>query len=629
MSQFHVRPETGRVFNLITGVLATATIAGAMLITELQPAWAQHAVISRSATSGPDGAENSQMFVMPAVPTRFDALLRPEFARRDIPLFKEHLQLDEEQMYVLEVMMDNYTEQFSAAADKFRQVQKRFKLKFPGMEGDILGGAMLAPDMLGGVNILEGGDGEAGVFTFDFGDMEFTGDGPASISIGVTTDVNVTASAPDSAAAAAPDGAETQPEVVVAFFAEDENGESVLTEEQQKEITERISAQIRERLAEIEAKRAAAEKAKAEAAERAAKGEPDAVIVDEPPATAQEVAKAGRELIAERTRLRAELVGDVELMLSEQQKPNWPAFERTHRRINTMRLGQFHGESVDVIRLFNQQQPAVADDAALAAARLEYELSLDEALKTRNELLPEHEIEMLLALEAMLQTQSASDEKRLELQDRVAAARVAVRDVNENAMRAFEPALADQDRAAFRKAFQTEAYPHIYAMDSTQRSIDKALTFDDLDAETRTAIETLNANYQLELGPLNDRIAEQTRNAQPREHRTMAELMDKIHAAERLAGETGDRKPIEELFDNPVERMMQQRRQLNRSTMDALRALLTEEQVAQLPRRRSPFIQMPGSDGPAPPPPPGATRVIRVERDGSEAPPPPPPPVGE
>jgi hypothetical protein len=593
--------RTSALLNVLTGTLATAAIAGTLLFSELPPAWAQHAVIA----SGSDGpGEGGHMFVMPAFPNRFDALLRPDFARRDVPLFHEHLNLAEDQMYVLEVLMDSYTEQFTAAVDEFRSVQKRYRLKLPGMDGDMLGGHMMDPDMMGEIGGLfhvdEGGD--EGHEILQLGDMEFVLESSGQVQIGITHTIDT-----DVSVANQGDG---EPQVAISFFAEDENGESILTDEQIEQIKEGISEQIKERLANVELKRQEMQALRDAAAALHADG---AAAEEGPAATAEEVAKAGRALIAERNRLRQELVGDVTLLLNDEQKAKWPAFERTQRRISTMRFGEFGGESVDVLRILNQQQPKVEKQGAFAAAKEQYETALEQALKSRNELLPEHEIEMLLATEEMIQSHAVNEEDRLDLMDRVADARAAVRNANLAAAGALEPLLATDERAEFRESVLREAYPHVYGAGSTQRSLEAAVAFGDLDDETRTAITTLAADYNAQLAALNDRIAAEIRKEEPRQHRKMMASLNKIREIEmqREAGGEIDFSALEFDEDQSL-KLIQERRSLNKRTLDQLRGMLTEEQIAQLPqsRRRLPTF-FGGGNGP----PPGAqgVRVIKTE----------------
>ena len=595
------------LMNLVSGTLATIVMAGAVLISEFHPAFAQDAVVARRMDdSGGHSIEGGHMFVMPAFSNRFDALLRPEFSRRDVQLCHEHFNLAEEQMYVLQVLLDGYTEQFQAAADEFRSVQSRYRLKIPGMDGAMFGGEMPPPDMLGAIGeMVQVGEGGEGGDVLQLGDMEFVMASPGSVQISVTQDVNVTST----------DGGE--PQVAVAFVATDESGESILTEEEIQQITERISEQIKERMAEVESRKAELQ-AKREAAE-AAGGDEGAIQAEEVPSTAEEVADAGAKMIAERNRLREEFVTDVNMLLNEEQKDTWAAFERKHRRVNTMRFSEFSGERVDVIRVLNELQPTIADQGSLNAAREQYELDLEAALKTRNTLLPEHEIATLLATEEMIASGTMDDEERLDLMDRVADSRAAVRDANLLAAKTIEPLIAEEDRAEFREAVNREAFPQIYSSTLTQRSLEAALKVEDLDDETRTALTALAADYNAQVAAFNERMVAQTLEDEPRQHRRLIETMDKIHEMEVNADEPG-KIDFSALENDRGFQLMEERSNLGRKTLAQVRTMLTEEQLAQLPkaRRAMPFFGEGGG------PPPGGAAGVRVIRT-QEGPPPPPP----
>ncbi len=593
--------RAGFACTMFTGSLATLVLGAAFTCSEMTPAWAQQAFVA--AVSDKPG-ETSQMFVLPAFPGRFDALLRPEFSRRDVPLFREHLHLDETQMYVLEVLIDSYTEQFQAAVDDFRAVQRRYHFEIPGLDPALLDDASEGA-LLGSVFNFH--DDEGGSPIFDIGAMAFDLDlgGPGQVSINVTNSITVS---DDGSGSGAPVAVEGEPAVIVAIDMQDENGESILSEEQMKEITDRISEQIKERLAEVEAKRQALVAERTAAAAAAAEGDPNAQD-SEPAATAEEVAQAGRALIAERNRLRDELETDVTLLLNEEQKIHWPEFERTHRRISTMRAGEFAGESVDLVRIVNQLQPKIEDKAKFEAARLHYELALEEALQKRNAMLPEHEIDLLLAIDRMMKSEGGDDETYLKLMDRMADARAAVRDANLDAADVLEPLLAADDRAAFREAVRREAYPFIYRGSQTRQCLNAALEFEELTTETRDAIAQLKADFDARNQAINERWEKLTRAEEPRRHRTMMESMSKVQEV-TAPGEDGAPPPMEfNMEGDATMKLMEERRSLNRTVMDQLCNMLTEEQVERLPRRRMPTLRrVVGEGGKFEP-----VRVIRTE----------------
>lgn len=612
------RVAAGRLTTLLTGSLATLAIGSAALLSETYPAWAQHVMVAR--TDDSNGNTTGHMFVMPAMPARFGMLTRPEFTRRDVPLLKDTLNLDESQMYVAEVLFDSYSEQFREALDEFTDVRKRYRVRFPGMEdSDFPNGLDLMPPPEAfeiGENADWNFEGDGEAFAFSFDDMDILGEGHGNIEIGITRSVNV-----NSDVNVNDDGSGAPPDVQVAFVATDENGESLLTEEQQKEIVERISAQVRERLEQAQAKMEEAAARRAEIAEKRANGE---IVEDKvEAATAEEVAKAARTFLAERNRLRDEMLADIDNMLSDEQRDNLPKFVRDHRRVNTMRYGEFAGESVDLLKIINQQQPKADDAAALAAAKSQYETELENALKTRNDRLLQHEVDMITTMDEMISSGSSDDAKYLQLMDKMAAARVALRDVNDRAAAAITPTLAAASRDEFDKSVRQESFPMLYSASLTQRTLTAAKKLDSVDEDTLAAINALANDYEAQIAQLNERIATQMRIDEPKEHRRMAEIMKKIHDMEHNMNNGPMELP--EFEDSPHDKLMSERRDLNKRTLDQLRGMLSEEQLAQLPKRRMPELvhfRGPGgqTDGE------GGVMVRTIDRSAPNPPPPPPPP---
>ena len=60
-------------------------------------------------------------------PGRFSNLLRPDYTRRDLKIMLSELQITRDQRYVLEVLLDDYTERFNKAAEQFKAVRDRYQ----------------------------------------------------------------------------------------------------------------------------------------------------------------------------------------------------------------------------------------------------------------------------------------------------------------------------------------------------------------------------------------------------------------------------------------------------------------------------------------------------------------------
>ena len=121
--------------------------------------------------------------------------------------------------------------------------------------------------------------------------------------------------------------------------AEHEPGEHTIP----PEVLERLQNSLRERLEErLAARRDEMAEAIAEIEAREARREAG----DEEEASADEVAKAARTLLAQRSELKNEFESDLMLLLPKEQAQAWPGVERQLRRLNTLPKGQLAGESL-------------------------------------------------------------------------------------------------------------------------------------------------------------------------------------------------------------------------------------------------------------------------------------------
>lgn len=278
-----------------------------------------------------------------------------------------------------------------------------------------------------------------------------------------------------------------------------------------------------------------------------------------------------KAFLAAKRALRARVMTEVQTILAEEQLALWPAFERTLTRIKTLPLGTFDGESTDLL--------AILDDADLSETALEgiaallesYELQLHAALVRRNGMLEDIDAEIDLAL------YERDGGRALMLVDRATRARLAIRSLNEQYREMIAGELNDPQAAAFRRSALAAAYPTVYRRTLGEEAFAQAQELDPISENVRIAITALQADYLQQLGRINDRIARTIRDQQPRRLREAIEQA----VAELTAAEfPGERSEARDTITDDFRR----RQQLDGRTMRSLYGMLTEAQIAKLPK---------------------------------------------
>ena len=535
------------------GALALATTA-----TFTYRAPAQHMVIESSAGG----------YTQTVAPGRFSNLLRPDYTRRDLKIMFSELQITRDQRFVLAVLLDDYTEEFNQAAEQFKAVRDRYQ--GPAGRFGALGsaGAQQMADIalksiretLANVQVIDvegsggtfigilrseisGGGGEAGAW---FGGGGEDGDGSHEIEAEIIIMTGVETDGDDVG-----DGEHLIPPEVL----------QKLHEELRKSLEKRLRAR-RDELA----------KALAVIAEREDRPEQE----EAQKATADDVAKAARILLTQRTQLKDEFENDLMLLLPDEQAEVWLGVDRQLRRLNTLSKGQFAGESLDLNRLLDESLPGagVRDEQPTATTLKEYELRLDGTLSERNQYLTESEVDTFLAWAEQ------DFDKSLELIDRESDLRLAVRDVNDEFIEAIASGLQESQATSFRQAAREKAYRSVYRKTRDQRLFEQAKEIDGLDPDVLDAVTNLETAYLQELALANDQLVEATHEYQPGQKKRMIEMMQQVrYGSMQFKG----------LPTSPIQDGHRQRRLLGRRYTEQLKSILTPEQFESLPAAKPQF----------------------------------------
>jgi len=514
----------------------------------------------------------------------FGDLRKPDFVRRDLPIFHDELELDGIQRAIVQVLLDAYLDSFKVLV---KEAMPRNQFALPGLDLSF-GGELDGEGADGGHDIgalireaIQNADGLTDI------DIEADGSGNVAVAIMMRAGGGPGGDGPDMGDLDMGD----QPVAVWAGSGPGDEGEGPGAEvfiavggadgidlpDDVREKLEKIAQDMVDRL-------------QTRLAEAEANGVDLADEIPAPPsmedhkARMEAMREAMEEFARQKETLKQDFLTQVRSQLTAEQLGNWPSFDRAFTRIKTLPNGRLDGERTDLL--------VVADELGLDKEQMEavieqletYELALDEALRARNDYLDDATRKIDKAI------QDRDFDKALSIVDSATRRRIAVRGVNSRHVDAIAEKLPADRAAEFRRDAMRRSYPRVYRRTVGQKSFTKAQALAGLDQDTLSAIAAIAADYELQLAALNERIRETIYRHQPRETRKAIE-----HIEAMMSGEGGGMMMGGHDENDPVHAAFKKRTNLDERYMKQLHSTLTPEQVAQLPklpseRRNSPFI---------------------------------------
>jgi len=496
-------------------------------------------------------------------------LRKPDYERSDLPIFRDSLRLSEDQQAALEELLIAYVLSHQAlVVEHLPQPASPQTLAMHGGEGDNafaleggFGGGMLGdPSQLEDLGIdIESGDG---VFAIAIGG-NMTMD-PEMMAEGGTMDVEIEAGGdPETGAPAA--------NVMIAMSGPD--GEEI-----SEEMRKKLEAHAAELVAKLQEQM---EKNIEEGRDPLDGAIPTADRMDEHRRRFEELEKRAEALKAARAGLRQQFIDDVQSRLADEQLARWPVLDRALTRKKTLPNGRLDGERTDLVAAVREME---LNDAARDAVDSEvqaYALVMHDALVQRNDFLDRADPRVNDALK------TGDTTKALSIVDHGTRLRVAVRDANYWFGEAIAERMTRSDAASFRAELQKKAYPRVFRPTRGYKAFEALDRMrDELDDDTRRAVDELRAAYEIELALANKRLVDTIRKHQPGETRRAIEMMASARSGDPIMI-GGDKK-------NPVREAYAKRRELDARHVKQLRSMLTPDQAEHLPkppkRRTSPFI---------------------------------------
>ena len=268
----------------------------------------------------------------------------------------------------------------------------------------------------------------------------------------------------------------------------------------------------------------------------------------------------------QRKRLGEQFLENVKVILNQEQLEGWPAFERSLFREKNILMGQFSGENVNLFNAVRDTHLEEPIGMLIQPYMNDYDIALDAALRNRESVLRR-------SVQPMLRSLQESDAKlSMEVIDDQIAARLVVRNVNDQYIEVIAAALPADLGGEFREKALAQAYPRAYRPSPILRLFDAARELEDLPESVIQEVDDLEGAFRAEVAPLNDSLREAIRRHDPESFRWRAEV-----SAARMSGKSGSSRSQ---LDRPD---FNEREDLCRRFALLLRGLLTKEQYDSLP----------------------------------------------
>jgi hypothetical protein len=277
----------------------------------------------------------------------------------------------------------------------------------------------------------------------------------------------------------------------------------------------------------------------------------------------------------EREQLRERFEEDVKVLLNNDQRDHWPAFERRMRREKTLHQGRLSGETLNLFHIVRDLRLDQRTEQMIQPVMEQYDIALDYALRMRNEALVQKENEQLR------QIRGGNMEAMVGHTEREVTRRLAVRAVNDEYIENIAAALPQPHGDSFRASALERAYPRVHRPLPAQRLFQEARRIDGLSAETVEVIAVLEEQFLAEMRQINESILASLRSFEPESLRHAAKAVAARQSGESLARLT-----------DPTNEQVRERDTRATSYVERLRELIDPEQFAMLPGA-SRYIQSP------------------------------------
>lgn len=263
--------------------------------------------------------------------------------------------------------------------------------------------------------------------------------------------------------------------------------------------------------------------------------------------------------------IKGQFEDNVKIILNEQQREQWPAFQRQMTREKSLHRGRLSGESLNLFHVLRDLRLGSRAERNVQSVLNEYDRELHQALLARDEALADAQRDMFRSI------RDQNHEVNLAQIDRQIQLRLAIRNVNDRYIDRIAENLPSEHRDEFRAAALERGYPRVYRPIPAVRVFNEAMELDELDSEQVSEIRSLRDAMMDELVEINRDLHQGLREHEPKAMRNQAEIM-----AARQNDEQIDR------LTDPNIAKYRNRNQRASHYMDRLREIITYERFAGL-----------------------------------------------
>lgn len=265
----------------------------------------------------------------------------------------------------------------------------------------------------------------------------------------------------------------------------------------------------------------------------------------------REMSEQTRERVAT---LEAQLMSDLQTMLTPEQGEAWPRVEMAHRRATTLPRGLMSGERVDLFEIVKGLELEGEPAGEARALLTDYEMALDRVLVARNDKFEQ-------GLEMFRQRDFESLQSHFE---DAREASIRVRDTNRTFARRLEAVVPEEKLPAFESAVQRASFPSVYRQNRADRALEAAKGLEDLSDDQRERIEAIGLTTERRMMQVNRKLADTIESNEV--NMTLRDMM--------RGGRRGNEDGTRELFS--------EKREVVNQTVEQIRAVLTEDQAAKI-----------------------------------------------
>jgi hypothetical protein len=284
---------------------------------------------------------------------------------------------------------------------------------------------------------------------------------------------------------------------------------------------------------------------------------------------------------SEKARMRSSFVDGLQAQLRDEQLSLWPAFERFLTREKSLPRARLSGEDLNLFVAVDEAEISDESLAKIEPILDEYELNLDDALRRRDQAVVQGSATMYQAI------QRGDIVGAVRAMERQVQMRANLRDLHDRYRAQLVAALGDTDEArSLDRGILEMGYERIFRPTPTDRLFETVLELPDLSPEQIDAVVELQSAFLLEMSNMNQQLLAVTRRHEPQQQVEEAERFVSVLSSLMAGAFNPAGFGMGMDSENPIQEVMQRRGESGRAYRQRIEALLTPEQVAQLPQQR-------------------------------------------